>query len=618
MSKDISKNYVQLSETEHILQRAGIYIGSIVNKTCNMYVLDNNKFKEKEVTFNPALLKLFDEIVSNSVDEHIRSGSVTKIKVNIDRLTGTISVYDDGGIPVVKHTEYKKWIPELIFGELRTGSNFDDSERQTAGLNGLGSKLVSVFSTKFIVETCDGKNKFIQCYTDNLSNKTLPNVSPCSDNGTEITFTPDYERLKTELDEDNYNQLIRRCYDIAGCNPKIKVYVNDELIKLSSFKQYAEMFVKSDSIVSNEQNEWSISIAPSYDDTFKQISFVNGINTYEGGTHVDYIVNQVTNSVRDYIKKKHKIDVKPNNIKQQMFIFVKCSVNAPVFNSQTKETLVSDAKTFDKEYKLANAFLTKIVSSKVVENVIAWAEGEQRKQELAELKKINNQAQKKNAIKKIAKFDDATSKDRSITMCTFTEGDSACKPILSARNPKTTGVFPLKGKLLNVRDVSVKKIAANDEIQNILTILGLKLGHPVDYNELRFSKIVCCADMDPDGFHIFGLFLNLFNEFWPELLEKGYLYRLQTPLIVAYNKKQYHEFFSESEYEKWASNKQLSKYTIKYQKGLGGWETKDFKRFLSDDKYLVKMSYTEECKQMLDVAFDKSKADERKDWLLEG
>ena len=199
---DLTK-YQKLSEREHVLKRAGMYIGAIQTKTDNCYVPVDDKMVEQTLSYSPALLKMFDEIISNSVDEHIRSGKVTRIDVDLYPLTGEIKITDNGGIPVKKHPEHDQYIPSMIFGELRTGSNFSDDERFSAGLNGLGSKLTSIYSKEFTVTTADGKNKLVQRFEDNLAVKNEPSVIKSNTHGTTIQFTPDYERLDCELDEDN-------------------------------------------------------------------------------------------------------------------------------------------------------------------------------------------------------------------------------------------------------------------------------------------------------------------------------------------------------------------------------------------------------------------------------
>ncbi len=402
---------------------------------------------------------------------------------------------------------------------------------------------------------------------------------------------------------------------VAGCNTKIKVYLDDNLIKVNKFADYVSMYV--DTMVEDMNDDWHIAVAASQNDTFKHVSFVNGVDTFNGGSHIDYVTNQITGALRDYIKKKHKIDVKPNNIKQQLFIFINCTINAPMFTSQTKEFMSSDAKDFGTSYTISDRFIKKLVASDVVERILDWAEAQQRQKELAELRKMNKQTQNNNFLKKIVKFDDATSKDRQECILALTEGDSAAKTILSARDPKTVGVYPLKGKPLNVRDVKVSKLTANEEFANIMAILGVKLGDDSsNIMSLRFSKVLICADFDPDGSHISGLVVNMFQQFWPSLVKEGVLYRLRTPLIVATIGKQKFEFFSRSEYDAWS--KRDSKHSMKYYKGLGTWSTKDFDKFMTDPKYHEQLIYEDEDDfKSVDLAFDKRMSNQRKDWLAE-
>lgn len=610
---DLSQ-YKKLSEVEHVLARPGMYLGSVNTTTQLSWILEQGRMIERDMKFTPALLKMFDEIVSNSVDEHLRSGNVSVIRVNLYPMTGEIVIKDDGGIPVKKHPEYNSYIPEMIFSEFRTGSNFGDEDRTTAGLNGLGSKLTSVFSKEFKVDTSDGKNRFVQVFRDNLSQRGKAVIQPSTDKGTTISFTPDYERLQCELDEGTMQKIERRVYDIAGCNPKIKVYFNDQLLKLAKFDDYVALF--SDSFVVDSQDKFEVALAACPNSEFKQVSFVNGVDTFNGGTHIDYVANQITLKVREFIKKKHKVDVKPNIIKQQMFLFVKCSINAPMFTSQTKEFMSSEVRNYGSSYSPSDKFIKKVLESDVVQKVLDWVEGEKHRAELAELRNLNKVTQTTNFLKRITKFDDATSKDRSQCAIYFTEGDSAKNTIMSARNASIHGAFPMRGKLLNVRDVDVKKLAASEEFQNIMAIIGLKIGQKVEsLTDLRFPKIIQLTDADADGSHIAGLFFNMMHQFWPELFTLGAIYRMNTPLIIATVGKTTHEFFNVASYTDWALT--APKHKHKFYKGLGGYDTKDFKRFLDNDqKYLVQITIEdEEDVKALDIAFDKKMADQRKIWL---
>lgn len=613
--EDLSK-FQKLSELEHVLKRPGIYIGAIANTEADNWVVQENRMVRETVPYNPGLLKLFDEIISNSVDEHIRSGKVKNIWVETYPMTGEIVVRDDGGIPVQRHPELGTYIPEMIFGELRTGSNFDDDDRSTAGTNGLGSKLTSIFSKEFKVDTCDGKNRFVQTFRNNLSERGEAVIQKSKENGTTITFTPDYERFECEMDEGNLKKIERRVYDVAGCNPKINVYYNGERIRINKFSEYVGLYTEN--FVIEEQDDWTVAVASS-DDAFQQVSFVNGIDTYNGGTHVEYVSGTICGKLRELIKKKHKVDVRPNIIKQQLFLFVKCRINAPSFTSQTKEFMSTEVRNFGTSFDCNDKFIKKIMESDVVQKVLDWVEGEKRRAELAELRKLNKTTQNNNFLKRIVKFDDATTKNREEALLFLTEGDSAASAVLSARDPKLVGVFPLKGKLLNVRDIEVKRLANNEEFQNIMAIIGLRIGHEVkDPKELRFGKIVLCTDQDPDGSHISGLLFNMLNEFWPELFGFGIVHKLNTPLIEVKEGKQELEFFNSLAYQEYAAKGK--KHTMQYHKGLGGFETKHFKRFLSDlPRYMVRLTMPDQAdKNALDIAFDKKKANDRKEWLLEG
>lgn len=610
---DLTK-FKKLTQLQHIRARPGIYIGNINRMEAVQWLQSGKKFTQKECVWNPGVLKLFDETISNSVDEHIRSKSVTKISVCLNSLDGSISVEDDGGIPVQIHPEYKVYVPEMIFGELMSGSNFDDSDRTTAGVNGLGIKLVNILSSKFSVETGDGKKKFFQTFTDGMTNRSSASIANKDFKGTKIEFIPDYEYFKSSIEE-NFDKLTKRVYDIAGCNPQLKVYLNSQLIEYKKFSDYVSYYTSE--YVYEESKDFSVAIAPTQSDSFMQVSFVNGVDTMVGGSHVEYVTNQIVSKLRELIKKKHKIDVKPNIIKQQLFLIMKCTINAPAFNSQTKEYMCSEVRDFGTSYQPSDKFIKQIFESPVIENVLNWVEAEKRREELAELKKVNKQTQTSNFLKRIEKFDDATSKDRSECTLYLTEGDSASKTILAARDAKTCGIFSLRGKFLNVRSESLKVLAANNEFQSIMAIMGLKLGTKVNsIAELRFGKICLVTDSDLDGHHISGLIFNMFHEFWPELFELGVIHKLTAPVIMCQANKTRHEFKSKLDYEQWA--KTSPKHTKDYYKGLGSYSTADFKRFLNDSSYLVKVTAsTKEDVAALNTAFDKTKADERKAWLLE-
>lgn len=414
--KDISEKYQLLDEIEHVLKRPGMYIGSTKPHTASEWILTDGIYEKEELTYNPGFLKLFDEIISNSVDEYKRHGKLNLIKVHVtDR---TISVLDNGGIPVIKHTEHRHWIPEMIFSNLRAGSNFDDDEsRIVAGTNGIGATAVNIFSKKFVVETADGKNRFLQIYSDNMSKKTEPKVTPMSQSFTEITYDPDLERFGLEtIDEAHVKMMRKRVIDIAAANPGLRLEFNKEKFKFKTFKEYVDLYVK-DSIW-EKSKDWEIAIGVSKDG-FQSRTFVNSIETKEGGTHENFILYQAVEAIRAMIKKKHKVEVKPAEIRAHMFLFMNCTIVNPAFSSQTKERLITEPKDFGTTHKVSDKFNKALFDSEVVQSLLDWIEQKKAAEERTELRKLN----KSLGTAKVLKLIDAKGRDRQRCVLGIFEGN---------------------------------------------------------------------------------------------------------------------------------------------------------------------------------------------------
>lgn len=500
-NKSIEQKYRKLNEVEHVLTRPGRYIGAITPHTENVFVFDSpsKRMVKREVTYNPGFIKLFDEVISNSVDHSKRpeGKGLDTIRIDVDENDGSISIFDNGGIPVIKHAEYGQWIPEMIF-ELRSGSNFDDSdESMLTGQNGEGAALTSIFSTKFVVETCDTRNKFKMTFTENSQVRTPPKITPVPDakGFTKITYFPDWEKLGTTLSEDNKAMLMKRVVDVAGLNPHLKVYWNGERIPTKSFKDYIEMYVPvGEDYAYDETDNWKIAVASS-EDGFQQISFVNGTNTKSGGTHVTYVGMQIWERIREHIKKKFKTDIKPSELRQHMTLFIDCSIVNPRYSSQTKDDLITEVKDYKTSWAVSDKMINKIIKSNIIQNILDWAAAKQHQEEMKELRKLNKDVEKTN-YRRVEKFCDALEKkNRYRCFLMLSEGDSAAKSLFAARgkNPYI-GTYPLRGKLLNVREKEIAKVlgldkkkegkTAPNEIQKILTIIGLKIGEKVETEEM--------------------------------------------------------------------------------------------------------------------------------------
>lgn len=614
--KTIEQTYKVLSEIEHVRARVGMYAGSPVLEEREEFVYDieSDKMKMTSVRFVPALIKIISEIIDNVVDEHKRHPElIDQLKLDINN--GEIIVYDNGGIPVEIHKEFKKYVPEIIFGTLRSGSNYNDDEDQSViGTNGLGCKLTCIISDYFIVETSDGKKSFHQEFTKGMTSRSEPKIKSSTKNFTKITFKPDYEffGLK-ELDQDHINKILRRLIDVAGCNENLKVWFNGKRLTIKCFEDYVKLY--SDDYVFDENKNWKVAFAQS--DGFKQTSFVNAVETYMGGTHIDYVTNQLLNRLREFFKKKHKIDVKPSEIRNHLHVFISCDINRPKFSSQTKENMISAVTDFGTTYEISDKLVKKILNSSIIQAVLDWVQAKLQANELAELRKLNKGTDKAN-LKKIKKFHDATERDRSQTFLFLAEGDSASASILGARNPKLHACFPLRGRPINVSACEFSKVKENTEFENIRTIIGLKYGVTADIRNMNFGKIVIASDADDFGHSIAGLIINMFYRLWPEIVKGGRLYRLVTPIVIVNYKKEDIEFFSENDFEQWREKNKNEKYTYTYFKGLGTSTPKQFKNYMNNlQKYLVQFTYTESDDEILDLCFlkDQGSSDKRKKWL---
>ena len=579
MAKTLEQKYRKLSDVDHVLLRPGMYIGSVKPHTEEYYILNGDKFSLTEVTYNPGFLKMFDEIVSNSVDEHKRNSKLNKIDVTVDQKTGWISVRDNGGIPVQIHKEHDVYIPEMVFSSLKAGINFDDTEDRTAvGTNGVGSTLTNIFSTEFTIDTCDGKKSFSQTFKNNMSVRGEPVIKSQKTGHTQISWLTDFKRFGLKGIDDTHLKLIeKRLYDIAACNLGIKCTLNGKAITFRSFKNYAEMYTNV--VFFENTKDWKVGIGHSLNG-FKDVSFVNSVETKDGGTHVNYISWQIVNWLRDKIQKKHKVEVKPNDIRQHLFLFIDSTIINPEFSSQTKEKLITEVREFGSEHRINEKTLEQVFNSEIIQSVLDWVEQKKAAEERAKLRKLNKNITQKTVLKLI----DAKKKGNreNCTLAIF-EGDSAKSAFRRFRDPQTQGAFPLKGKILNVREVKDSKVILNSEVQDLMSAMGLKIGH--EPKDLRYGKILFYTDADVDGNSISALLINLLGKYWPELFEEGRVLKVDTPLMVAKKGKQTLNFYTDKEYETWM-NKQSSikSWDVEYKKGLAALEDEEYKEIIQNPK----------------------------------
>ena len=640
--KTVEEKYKKYELLEHILALPDTYIGSIEPQKITSYVFNetSKKMDMTELTYNPGLLKCFDEVIVNAIDHSMRLKAeeakgkenikhVKNIKVTIDKETGTISVFNDGnGVDIKKHSTYGDlWVPELIFGELLTSTNYDKGEEKIwGGKNGYGSKLTNIFSKEFIVETVDhytGKI-YTQTFSNNMTDRVKPTVKASSKAPyTQITFTPDYERFGIKnITEDIYKLFHRRVIDAcATTNKDVSVSFNGEKISIKDFEKYCELFLdkKEQPLIYEACGErWEIGASISNSGSFEFLSFVNGINTIKGGKHIEYITNMITKNLVEMTLNKKKKTVKTQHIKDNLIIFVKALIVNPSFDSQSKETLTTPVAKFGSKCELSEKFYDKLFKSGIIDKALSITE-------FYDKKKLVKTDGKKISRIIVPKLDDANlagTKDSAECTIIFTEGDSAktmATAGLSVIGRDRYGVFPLRGKILNVKDATMQKISDNNEIGAIKKILGLEQNKKYkDISELRYGSIMIMTDQDHDGSHIKGLIFNIFQSMWHELYEiPGFLTSMLTPIIKATNsKKEVIQFYNMSDYEKWSEtiNAKNGSWKIKYYKGLGTSDDNEAKEYFKNMKKVTYM-YDDKADEVIDLAFNKKRADDRKVWL---
>ena len=656
--KSNEENYKLMNDIEHVMKRPDSYVGSLdkVETECWIYDDKTNSIEYSEIEYVAGLYKIFDEVLVNSIDHATRcyadsecKNKVTKIKVMIN--DNTISVFNDGeGIPVAIHKEHKMYIPEMIFGNLRSSSNYDDDEKKiTGGKNGFGAKLTNIFSIKFTVETLDSNTgqKYIQTFSNNMSEKTKPTITKSKGKPyTQITFIPDLKQFFKlhKLEPAFISLLKKRVFDAAACTDKsVQVYFNEDKIGCNSLDKYAKLFENymSNPIYESINDRWEIVIGVNNTSQFGQVSFVNGIQTLKGGEHVNEVAKIIAKKIQNYIKSKgykrnKKIKVTQQHLKDNMFIILRSVIENPSFNSQIKEFLTTPAKKFGSKFDVSDKFIENLVKkTNLIDRALKLGEFK------ASITVSKGPAKKQSNLRGIPKLDDANKAGTKESLkCTLilTEGDSA-KALavsgLSVVGRDYFGVFPLKGKLINVRDEKPVNIMKNAEISDIMKIMGLSLGMfgkgnktseekaQILKNKLRYGRVMIFTDQDVDGSHIKGLVINFFHSKFPEcFMLDDFIITLATPIVkITKGNKVVKEFYNEYDFEEWGEKTTMKGWKSKYYKGLGTSSAKEAKEYFKDfeNKKINLTCNNEESNKAIVLAFSQDKksnaADVRKEWL---
>ena len=627
------ERYAIKSEIEHILDRSGMYVGSTSDEVIEqlLYQPSSNKIIQvKNVLYNAGIQKLFDEILSNSVDEHRRSDAlfhITNIDVTVNT-DGTIIVRDNGGITVTKHKQTGILIPELIFGHLRTSSNYDDTqERDVIGTNGLGAKLTNIFSTHFEVETCDGKNKVNIVWSNNMRSINVSNITKTKEHYTQIKFKIELNRFYTDNDSEPKLSLSairlmqKRCIDACACNSGLTINFKSDVAdgKLDSkwnfptFSDYIQLYTTPEEfkqIKSCQSQRFKIGFIPTQLAT-NIVAFVNGAQC-NGGSHIKVINKQITDKVLDWCKNHEMELITEKDVISRFSLFVNCSVKNPTYDSQTKERLTNKLSAYD--LKLPQKFIDEILNSELIQALKDYYTVKYAEEEKKKLRKLNNALK---GVKQSKKLIEATGKSQNKELWLF-EGTSASNGFRKYRNPLTQCAYLLRGKIRNCVNLRKEQVLENTELREICATLKLQFGKPKDnIKNLPFDKIIVASDADFDGHHICGLFLAFVYSWFPELIEAKKVYRAQSPIIIAHNTKTDDKkyFYSLEEFKREEHQIPLG-YEVRYTKGLGGLDDKDYRALLREQKLLQFTRESKEDFEYIKIWFEKS-AIQRKQILLE-
>jgi DNA topoisomerase-2 len=569
-----------LSAREHVQKRAGMYLGSTSVEEVDQFLFG----KWSKVRYTPALFKMINEIVDNSIDEAIRTSYKFATKIDVTIQDSTVTVTDNGrGIPQEMTTTPEGEMisrPVAAWTRVNSGTSFED-ERTSIGANGVGSSASNFMSSSFYGSTwSNGKCLHVICSDGAANIKTKETKK--SGSGTSVTFTPDFSLFECDsFDGQDIADLVEdRLIGLQMAFPDISFSFNGNKIKIKNLKQYAEMFGGDGASVITERSDNLTFFFTSSDDGFRSNSFINGVNTRLGGTYVDFIVNSVADELLAMIKRKHKIEITKSVLKNGLtfVLFARDFIN-PKYDSQTKERLTNSLsevkKHFDDEsIKDFKAIAKKIFAADdIIEPIIA-AQIEKKK---AEDRRNAIVAQKKLKKVKVAKHIAASSPEASLSLC---EGDSAKGFFISVRDPKKHGIYPLRGVVMNTWDMKPADVLKNKELSEVIAILGLDINEPNDLSNMNYKEIWTLTDADVDGNKISTLLVGFFYKFWPKLFEQGKVSLLKTPIMIASKGKDTQWFYTYDDAEKFKNSQ--SGYEIRYIKGLGLLTKEEYKEILNN------------------------------------
>ncbi len=609
MSQEVFK---VLNDRDHTLLRGHIMLGSMVEEPYELYI--NGKLTTLNIV--PALIKVVFEMIDNTIDEHYRSNKRYATKVNIKMTPLSLTVEDNGrGIPV----EYyqledgtKELRPVLCWTKLRSGTSFENHESGPSA-NGVGSSVAVIFSNFFSGETCDGKKYCKVTASDNMGNvNSFVDKANGRPKGTKVMIEPDFERFGVNcFTLDHITVVKERILALSAIYKTITFTFNDEKIKTKKSNEYLEIYNKP--YVGYYSDNYFFGIMPTDVDEYYNVTYLEGLYVKNGGTIETYISREISYALRDVIKKKHKLEMSPGEIKRGLLlIFNGCMFPNMKFDSQTKERMVNseaEVKAYIGDVNFEKIAKDIMNVPAIIEPII---EAKLAKQLAAE-KRAVTMAQKKQKKVFIEKYIPAKSKnpnDKNLYLC---EGLSAASQALKVRDVNRHSFYPLRGMPLNVWDLKESKIIENKEMADVMAILGLTFGmteKEIRYN-ITHNKICLLADADADGVGGINPLLINFFYLWPDLFKMGMIYIVPSPRYIIYdnyekkNEKRTYCYTKEEFEQKYQKGK-----VSRYIKGLGGLEPIEYKEMLDDEKKYIRVELDDV--KCLEIMFSPNAVDERR------
>lgn len=650
------KKVKKLSDVEHVLLRPTNYVGSVIPEDNIDYVLSTENdtvddeiepyFKTGEtLKYSRGLITLLNELLNNSYDEHVKTKSLpiskrlSKIDVELDVKKGCFKITDNGGIHVIKHPDYdNELIPTILFGSLKSGSNYDDEDRgKVGGTNGVGASLVNVFSTRFEVITNDTINTYHGVWGNNMRKMSFTNVT--KDKKTKgFTTVCAYIEFKhfhcQGFDEDLINKLITRCAEVAvmGSDQKRPLEVNLKILrgdkelkdenhqfKFHSFEDYTKMFrIEHDNFSGYGGEDFDFIVGTSTTDSTESISILNSIRT-DLGTHIDYLSTFIVTHIRNFMEKKHKIKLTPKQVKDRLRFFSKWAITKPSFSAQIKDRLTTDPKDFGFVIESNAKFNKWLETSEIVNRLLDFYENKSNEDDASNLRKLQSKKVKANQVDKHI---DASSKDRKKCMIFITEGDSAQNGVRSCRDAEYQGAFCIGGKFVNaygkkpvelmtVKTTNKKVPAKPSKAKMLMDATGLSFTKGIE--ELRYGKICIMTDADYDGYGIACQLIYFLRKFWKPLFDKGMVYRVISPIMVARKGEDVKVFYTMKDYEKEAKSLERAKYKVKHIKGLASLREEEYQDLINNP-VLQKITCDDDDMKTMDVWFGDD-VDIRKEYI---